>query len=333
MAVLCWPHWDLFFRSIPEIRISKAGCGVISDEGAGTLAIAQATNCIVACGGSPTGAQSGKGNNGIFGWVNCAPETLRAHAQGELERLGFWRGHLSLEAYGLARNAATEVGSGPTRTPEAKVALMLSTLAQAKKRGTPLMDVLLGAGSGLPRKFGRIHGVIRDGVSPVGSCTEVCTRPGRRFTATSQDPTVRDILLADFVLRGEAGRPGSGSDFARGADDQASASVVDVISQANGRKYWVGPIAGVDPQKQMFMRHMPSIAPSSAEGRALIQQGLAVSRGEIRGTVEPNCRETKPVFQGHPFLAALGAIAVSAAVGYLAPRFFPVQVTEYATRL
>ncbi len=337
MSQLCWPWWDSFFRSIPEIRINKAGCGVIDDSDAAAVAIAQAFGCITSCAGEPTSAMSGKGNNGVFGWVNCAPEVLRAHAQAEMERMGYWKGHLPLETYGLARNSATEFGDGKQEyeSPEAKISLMLSTVAQARRRGTPIMDVLLGAGSGLPRKFGRIQGVINSQF-PRSSCGEVCTRPGRRFTATSQNPSVRDILMADFVLAGKAGTPGSGRDFARGAEDQAQANAVGVdgvLRHAQSRKYWVGQIPGVDPAKQMFFRTISGVAPTSAEGRVLIAAGQAVARGEISGVFNPGCIESKPNNALRAVGAVFGTIAVSVGIGLLAPRFFPTQIASNVRRL
>ena len=210
-----------------------------------------------------------------YGWVLCPPEMLRANAERRMRELGYWpkTKKLSLHTYSAARNIASEQGSG---TVEMKACLALSTWGQAARgvRGKNVTEVILrnklcsDGRNGSRCLYGRIHG--KEGTS---------TAPFGRWTASSQDPSVVDILIADFVLSGGAGQPLDPGNFARGASNQAESSAVGVTSKAKYREYWVGPIPNVNPKKLMLMAMDKTIAPDSPRGLELIRRATDMKNG------------------------------------------------------
>lgn len=186
------------------------------------------------------------------GNVNCKPEAMRAKAEKDL---GI---PLSLAEYSLARNIASEVGSG---TPEEKVALAESTVRFAK--GDVVKLLLFRQSPGHPNYgwYGPVH-------DPSGGA------PYGRWSATSQDPKLDDIAIAKFVLSGKSGN------FSKGANDQLG---MDIILRKSGRTaainavkanaargdYWVGLLPGVNHHKIfLFFRAAPG-------NKALLERGLA----------------------------------------------------------
>jgi hypothetical protein len=209
-------------------------------------------------------------SNALFGFIPCDPEAMRASAAQATGRA------ITLDQYSLARNLATEIGNGAVAE---KVAMAMSTIGRAAlgSLGTTVTEVVLtntgcSFGRGSRCFYGSIH-----------ASGNVDTAPFGRFTASTQDPTLQDLAIAEFVLNGGGGAPLNPSNFARGADDQWSplssargdrSGGVDkglnaIGAQALQGDFWVGPICGVDPVNIQFFRHRPDLK-GTAEGQALI---------------------------------------------------------------
>ena len=93
-----------------------------------------------------------------------------------------------------------------------------------------------------------------------------------RWAATSRDPSLADVLIARWILDGGA------EGWSRGGDDQDGIEVtsafpnlsyyLDNLSKA--RRYWVGPLAGVDYWTTFVTVNRPDIDPASDAGKFLI---------------------------------------------------------------
>jgi len=226
------------------------------------------------------------------GNIPCRPDTLRAKAEALLVGRGLWRGALSLDAYSLGRNIATEVGAGTT--PEEMVALAEASVNQAKRRGKSVSALILTASSGNAGWYGPIHGPSGVGSAPYG-----------RWTASSKDPTLATLTVADFVLRGESGN------FTHGADDQLGLEYFDdpvglMQRHATNGQYWVGPLPGVDPWRITLFRTMKSVKPTSLVGAPLLVRGVALARA---GHQKP------PPVDSLPVCASSGGFVAALAVG------------------
>lgn len=205
------------------------------------------------------------------GNVGCSPESMRAHAQAQLRSWGYWpvwKGSLPLEAYTLGRYMASEVGS---QTVETRAAVGMAAINRVKLEKLADANALLlyRQGAGHPNRgyYGPIHGSGGTG-APYG-----------RWAATSRDPSLVDILLADFLLKhGDEG-------WARGADDQADLTSTahfpnppaTVRSFGSRRSYWIGPLPGVDHRVTFLLARKSAIAPDSSEGQYLIERGVAAT--------------------------------------------------------
>lgn len=211
----------------------------------------------------------------VDGNVTCTPETMRAQTEKQLRTWNYWSSWrtLPLATYTLARYIASELGSG---TAEERAAIGVAAVNQAKLRKLPDVNGLLlyPQAAGNPHRgfYGPIHG-------PEG----ITTAPYGRWAATSLDPTIVDVLIANFVLDGGTG------DFAKGADDQVGpeAWTTDVARQsplANGsrRNYWIGPTPGIDHWRTFLYTHRPDIDPTQPVGRALIAQGVSALSDRTR---------------------------------------------------
>jgi hypothetical protein len=194
------------------------------------------------------------------GNVSCDPEAMRADAENQLRAAGYDES-LSLEEYSLARYIQSEVSS---RSIEEAVAVTEAAVNRAALEGSSVNDVLLyRAGSGYGH-YGPIHGI----------GTGVSTHPYGRWASTSQDPSVKSLLIAKLVMSGDSGN------FSNGADDQDGPEAWIIQGQdalnnyvtqlaANG-KYWVGPLPGVD-HWHTFLQFTPG---PLVDGQALLQRGL-----------------------------------------------------------
>lgn len=232
---------------------------------------------------------------GLEDFVPFEPETLRANAERRLRELGVFGlfGTLSQNAYSLARNIATETGSG---SAEQKVAMGLSTINAARRRGVSV-HTLITQNNRIANRYGRIHGHGETSSAPYG-----------RFTASSTEPTVEDLMIAKFILDGGAGT--FPNDFANGADDQAQVRDASwITSLARTGSYWVGHIPGVDPSEVTLFRKLDV---SPGESQALVARALAMLQ-EGGGEFIGSCVARMPGRGGKIFAAAAGALALGAA--------------------
>jgi len=197
---------------------------------------------------------------------------MRAAAEAKLRKLGYWTGgKMPLTVYTGARYIASEVGSG---TPEEKVAVLEAAVHRAELEKLRDINSLLlyRQSSSSPNYgyYGPIHG-------PSG----VSSAPYGRWAATSADPGIDDLLIAQFVLSGKA------RNFSRGADDQLGMEYFDnpasvIKKNAAQNDYWVGPLPGVDFWHTFLFTHRPDIDPNSAKGQALVNQALAATASRTR---------------------------------------------------
>lgn len=244
------------------------------------------------------------------GFVPCNPSELRAYTEAWLNKNTPWRGPLPLMTYSLARNISTEQGN---QSPENKVALALSTLGQARRRGVDVHKLIttnrIAAGT-----YGQINYASAETEQAVG-----------RWTASSRAPSLQDIAVAHFVLAGGAGMPGDADNFARGADDQAAARIFSEAkfkAFAKEGSFWVGYVPGVDPKAIVLMRKMPYRADSTA-GKALLQRSIDMLNSPTpdwtnmatcpRG-VGPTIEVASSAAFGAAALAALTAVIKSAPI-------------------
>lgn len=326
MTRLCYPEWrPLVAGWISEYgkrTVARPGCTLILDPSA-IVVINASGDC--------------KAVRPDWGLFTCSPESLRAHAEGVLRELGlldrYFEGRLTLDAYSLARNIASEQGRG---TPEERVALAQSTMGRARLRGTSVTGVIL---NGKPT-YGRIHGFFPGGKLPTSgtpeSRCEITTRPGF-FTSSSQSPTVADLLIAQFVLFGGA------EDFARGADNQAAlglrrtpddrandrpAGGTWLLSKARERSYWIGDLPGVDAQALTLFRVDKDVSPDSAEGQRRIAAGLAMLR-RVNGAPLVTCGPGAGTV-AFKIVGALGGVALT---GYLLSRLLKGTSATRLSRL
>lgn len=181
---------------------------------------------------SMAGCQVGPDGN-----VPCDPEAMRADAEAQMNAAGY-DGTLSLDAYSLARYVQSEVG---VHAIEETVAVAEAAINRGKLQGgSPSQVLLYRPGSGYGH-YGPIHGI----------GTGTSTAPYGRWAATSQDPSLKALLIAKFVADGDS------NNFSNNADDQdgpeawirqGQAALTGYVQNlARNNKYWVGPLPGIDP--------------------------------------------------------------------------------------
>ncbi len=224
------------------------------------------------------------------GNIQCAPEAMRADAEKKLQATGYWPKALDLATYTLARNISSEVGD---RSVEEQVALAESTVNQGLLRGaSSRREAALN--TALYRQPSRLYGQINN---PSGGSLK-----SGRFTATSADPTLRSILIADLVLSGNSG------DFAQGADDQDGLEYQSsfpvpmnrILQYAQNGSYWVGPLPGVDHWRLTLFRKY-GVSQNSPAGQALIERARAVfgspaySGGKVAASLRPSWPADMPI--------------------------------------
>jgi len=303
----CLPSYRSMFQALlshpaANVPISSLGCTMVSDP-----------------------------ENAAWGFVPCTPERLRADAERQLRERGFWpyAESLSLDVYSLARNMSSEQGG---TNVEQLLAMGLSTLGHGVRSGRSAHEVVLyssvyGAlpwrGAPPDGRYGCINcdtGRTKIKVNPntgESKAVPVYENVHGRWTASSKNPTVLTLLLAKFLLAGGAGRPGDPDNFAHGADDQAGSSIYppgSVLKAAQGHRYWVGNIPGVNPRALMLFKTLPNVAATSAEGQARIKAAnLMVASAPPNWSTLPLC-PTGGV-EGSRFLARGGTV-VAATMGF-----------------
>jgi hypothetical protein len=216
----------------------------------------------------------------VNGNVQCAPELLRQQAEKVLQSTNFWpQGKkLTLETYTLARYMTSEVGNG---TPEDRAAVGEAAVNRARIwKKSSVNDILLYRQSRSHPNYG-FYGPIHDtdkGCAARGE-PELCA-PFGRWAATSKDPTLANLVLADLILTGQT------RNFANGADDQVGMEyfknpVAKLNSAAKRGSYWVGPLPGVDHWHTFLFRDF-GISPDNPLGQALLARGLSAVASRAR---------------------------------------------------
>lgn len=216
----------------------------------------------------------------VSGNVQCAPEILRQRAEAKLQSTSFWPKDkkLSLETYTLARYMTSEVGDG---TPEDRAAVGEAAVNRARIWDKPSVnDILLYRQSRSHPNYG-FYGPIHDSEAGCAArgLKKLCA-PFGRWAATSKDPTVANLVLADLILTGQT------RSFANGADDQVGMEYFDdparkIKNAAGDGSYWVGPLPGVDHWHTFLFRKF-NVSPSSITGQALLARGLQAVANRAR---------------------------------------------------
>ncbi|UCC72067.1 MAG: hypothetical protein JSV86_17115 [Gemmatimonadota bacterium] len=226
-------------------------------------------------------------------YVPCPPESLRKQAETFMREAGLRPRRVSLDTYSLARNIRSEHGRGSV---EEKVAIAEAARNEASRRGKSITQLLLINRQGRP-----LYGRQRQG----------------RFAGTSQDPTVGDVQIADYVLR-------KGTNLTRGATKylhpgamSSQERLFEVLHDWAKRNVWVGHIPGILAHEQFMMR---PIRPG--ENAATINAaGFAAIRRRSSPAVPVDVCPTPP----NTLLRVAGIGAVSAAVAAGAAYFLTVE--------
>jgi hypothetical protein len=216
---------------------------------------------------------------------------MRVDAEAKMKGLGaaVWPASkkLTMDTYALARNLMSEFGSG---TPVEKVSVGLV----AMNRATALDGVK-------PHTEGWISGHLLDRKNGLFGRQIGQIRPA----ATSQDPSVADILIADYMLR--TTKTGELPDITWGAThylDRFSQDGMRVRALQNGDTTppaggaevfgswsdggdvltWVGQIPDVRPWRLMLMRRRPDLRKDPKERARIRAAGLDAIKGKNRPT-------------------------------------------------
>lgn len=246
--------------------------------------------------------------------INCSPEAMRADAEAKMRGLGndVWPATkvLTLDTYALARNVMSEFGSG-TPTEKVAVALVAMNRAIALDGAKPHSDGwisnhLLGS----TRRFGRQVGQIRP-------------------AATTQDPSVADVLLADYVLN--ATKSGELSDITWGATHyldrfsqdgmrqraiqsgdatppDGGSTVFGAWSDGGDALTWVGHVPDVRPWRLMLMRRRPELRQQTKTRAAIKAAGLEAIKGKNRPAATSRVCFNPSVFKQSAIVSAVGAV-------------------------
>jgi hypothetical protein len=236
--------------------------------------------------------------------VPCSPEAMRKSVERQLHESGLyppWK-PLRADVYGVARNVRSEAGSG---SPSEKVAMAEAALNRASYAGWPLSRVIMKNGT----RYGRQRG----------------TNPP---VSTRQDPYWDDLVVAELVLTGQT------RNFARGATHYWSPNAIDSMHRQGRHRddrwslydrwsgdwgmAWVGPLPGVNHNKQFLMvgkakrRDAAAWAVADAAGKhALARTGVP------REATLPICGEGPLLARGSGAGVVVG-LAIFAGLGYLA---------------
>jgi hypothetical protein len=231
---------------------------------------------------------------------------MRAHVEGQLLASGLLPGpgSLSLAAYGVARNIAAEVGSGAGSTPEEKVAIAEAAINRARSYSS-VVRMLLKDGKWFGRQWGRNPPV-----------------------ATSQDPTLEELYVAQLAVTGQTGG------FARGASHYYDPRAQDEGHARDPARYtkdargiyeswtqgglaWVGDLPGIDPRRLFLLKKA-----SGSAWQAAYTAGKA--SGALAGPLDPaavfRSAFSPPNHARTFFFCALG-LAAAGGAGYAAWRY------------
>lgn len=227
----------------------------------------------------------------VGGNVQCRPASMAAAAA---ERTGL---PITLEVYTLARYVASEVGSG---TAAEKIAVAQAAVNRTRLEGISITKLLLYRQASTHPNYG-YYGPINVRVDGK------LTAPYGRWAATSRDPTLGELVLALGVI------DGTFDGFNKGADDQDGPEYFDdplgyVRREGARRKYWVGPLPGVDHWHTFQLRTIKAIDPDSPTGRALIARGVAALSSRARPSWDalPPCAGGVSVRSPRVLFAAIG---------------------------
>lgn len=280
--VTCVPSWFATYRAITNK----------------TLASGYTTNSIGNVPGDPAAMAQAAGRK------LAADATLPADVRTRGARL-------TLDAYTLARNMTTEVG---TSSIGDAVAVAQGTVNRAAVSGRSVTDVAINRQAlGHPNRgfYGPINATITDATG------RKITAPYGRWTATTKDPTVRAIALAQDILDGVI--PAT---FNKGGDDQANLTIYQnpaakVRGLADAGAYWVGPLPGVNHRRTMVFRTVKNL--DVAHAAVLVQRALTAL-----GAASPDWARS-PVCVGDALAVDANGTPLSAgAVGAVRPRAAPV---------
>lgn len=234
------------------------------------------------------------------------------------------RAGVPLDVYTLARYVQSEVG-----TSHVAETVAVGEAAVNRSKGNVNALLLYRQNPGHPNRgfYGPIHG---------GGGVE--SAPYGRWAATSKDPTVAALAIAQLIMSGGS------HNFAQGADDQNGMQYAKAFAdpeatirrQAGEGDYWVGPLPGVDPWRT-FLMHNYGKHISGVQHDALLTRGLIWAKARRRVgdlwvadppvTWDPNmptCSALSELSGGQIIgIALLGSAAIGAAF---------VGVKRYLTR-
>lgn len=219
---------------------------------------------------------------GPDGTVSCDPDVMRARTEEQLGR------PLSLDAYSVARNVASEAGEG---TLAEKIAIAEAAVNRARADGISISRLVMKDG----RRYAK-----QSGLNP--------------RVASSQDPMLEDLVAAELALAGRTGRLARGATHYFAPRYYGETSLRELFQRwASGwgsptmGLAWVGPIAGVRPRSQFFMRATTKSGASSA-----YQAGLEAA---LYGEAPPEelCQKSS----AGTVVAFLGLAALGGAAWYL----------------
>lgn len=279
--VTCVPSWFAHYRAISNKTLTS---GYVVD-GAGNVPAAPAA--LAQAAGRKLAADT------------MLPADVRARGA-----------RLTLDAYTLARNMTSEVGTSSVGDAIAVGQATVNRAALGRKTVTDVAINRQAPGHANRGFYGPINVTKRDANG------QKITAPFGRWTATTKDPTVRAIALAQDILDGVIP-----ADFNKGGDDQANLTIYKyparrVRELADEGAYWVGQLPGVNHRRTMVFRKVQVNAPTAA---TLLARGIAALD-------QPSVDWAKyPVCAGGGLLVDRNGTAVSAGtVGAIAPSAAPI---------
>lgn len=283
--VRCVPSWFAFYRAISNKTLTSG----YTVDGAGNVP------------GDPDAMAQAAGRK--LAADSKLPVDVRARGA-----------RLTLDAYTLARNMTSEVG---TSSIGDAVAVGQATVNRAARGGKSVTDVAINRqprGHANRGFYGPINGKSASGI----------TAPYGRWTATSKDPTVRAIALAQDILDGVI--PAA---FAKGGDNQANLTIykypaAKVREHADAHAYWVGPLPGVDHRRTMVFR---TISVDASTAAVLTARGLAaLAAPSVDWSRYPVCTD-----DGGVLVDRNGTAVSASAADAIAPRAAPIIAAAAAT--